>query len=508
MAQYRRRQVFNVAKEVLFFAAVTAVSLSMYAAPHDSAVQTLEACRAASNGRNAALCVQPPLLDAARSRYAAIRVACAADPVEAFCAWFHFLFLLVMMGGSPLGWALVLFLNSVDETMWSAHTRWVTNTFGEPFVSYGAFGYGVVAFACFIVPYIVYGTFMLPLDLHAATRDKAKEYKIQYKKEVDTSKLGAVVRTTLTNFFGIGGPALLLHIALTHASHGSKGVLVTGPLPSHRERAWMLPAHLVVNEVLFFYSHWAFHTNLFGLQLYKRFHKIHHEFTAPFALAALYAHPLEVRNSSRVPSHATAVTRSPRLARARSAPWHAPSSATSPSRQLLTCMLSVCTSHQSAHSALPSAPASVLLPSFSSLTLSHSRRASQSTALTSSSCTCGCAAPASALRHTTRAIACRGMRRLRKIQSSTTFTTCASTRAMARWAGSTRCMGPTAPSRSIRSMSPGSARRRRPSGSGSGQRRSRQRASRHACLRLAALSARVRWRRGCGRAVCVCHALY
>ena len=65
--------------------------------------------------------------------------------------------------------------------MWSAHTRWVTSTFGEPFVSYGAFGYGVVAFACFIVPYIVYGTFMLPLDLHAATRDKAKEYKIQYK---------------------------------------------------------------------------------------------------------------------------------------------------------------------------------------------------------------------------------------------------------------------------------------------------------------------------------------
>ena len=45
----------------------------------------------------------------------------------------------------------------------------------------------------------------------------------------------------------------------------------------------MLPAHLVVNEVLFFYVHWTFHAK----SLYSKYHKQHHEFTAPFALAAL-----------------------------------------------------------------------------------------------------------------------------------------------------------------------------------------------------------------------------
>lgn len=46
---------------------------------------------------------------------------------------------------------------------------------------------------------------------------------------------------------------------------------------------------VAVEEVGFFYTHWALHSKL----LYKRFHRRHHLLTRPTGPAAEYAHPLE-----------------------------------------------------------------------------------------------------------------------------------------------------------------------------------------------------------------------
>ncbi|KAI9362544.1 hypothetical protein DFJ73DRAFT_598588, partial [Zopfochytrium polystomum] len=46
---------------------------------------------------------------------------------------------------------------------------------------------------------------------------------------------------------------------------------------------------VVVEEVLFYYCHRLLHHPA----LYRHFHKVHHEFTAPMGVAAGYAHPLE-----------------------------------------------------------------------------------------------------------------------------------------------------------------------------------------------------------------------
>eukprot|EP01006_Ploeotia_vitrea_P041701 TRINITY_DN66564_c12_g3_i1.p2 TRINITY_DN66564_c12_g3~~TRINITY_DN66564_c12_g3_i1.p2 ORF type:complete len:196 (+),score=87.46 TRINITY_DN66564_c12_g3_i1:131-718(+) len=58
-------------------------------------------------------------------------------------------------------------------------------------------------------------------------------------------------------------------------------------LPSLRELVVVMAFNVVMNEVWFYFGHLAFHK--YG---YK-YHKVHHEFKAPVALVAAYAHPLE-----------------------------------------------------------------------------------------------------------------------------------------------------------------------------------------------------------------------
>lgn len=62
-----------------------------------------------------------------------------------------------------------------------------------------------------------------------------------------------------------------------------------GPLPSLSELFFHLVVFYFCEEFFFYYSHRAFHSNL----LYGPFHKLHHEFKAPVAIATIYAHPLE-----------------------------------------------------------------------------------------------------------------------------------------------------------------------------------------------------------------------
>jgi len=52
----------------------------------------------------------------------------------------------------------------------------------------------------------------------------------------------------------------------------------------------MEPRKALIDEILFFYSHWLCHANKF---LYQKVHKIHHLHSAPFAITADYAHWFE-----------------------------------------------------------------------------------------------------------------------------------------------------------------------------------------------------------------------
>ena len=59
-----------------------------------------------------------------------------------------------------------------------------------------------------------------------------------------------------------------------------------------------LLAFTIIEEIFFFYAHWALHSKY----LYARFHKIHHEWTATVGLAASYMHPFEYFISDSIPN--------------------------------------------------------------------------------------------------------------------------------------------------------------------------------------------------------------
>lgn len=62
------------------------------------------------------------------------------------------------------------------------------------------------------------------------------------------------------------------------------------PFPSISTMAYQIALFFVFEDFFHYWAHRALHKG----QLYKKIHKLHHEFSAPFGLAAEYAHPLEI----------------------------------------------------------------------------------------------------------------------------------------------------------------------------------------------------------------------
>jgi len=112
-------------------------------------------------------------------------------------------------------------------------------------------------------------------------------FKIQPGKNmpVDKTRLKQAIKTALFNQFCVAFPLNVI----TYPLAAWRGIRMTLPLPTFNEFVVDVCIFLIVEELLFYYFHRALHHP----KLYGRFHKYHHEWTAPIGIAAIYATPLE-----------------------------------------------------------------------------------------------------------------------------------------------------------------------------------------------------------------------
>jgi len=299
--RHRRAHALQAAWDVFFFLCIAAMSLTYLALEKD----TLRCSEQRASDRNASRgwfsnrhVDEPPPHCAAWSAYAAaIWREATVRPLEAGSAVFTNFFFISMCGNSPLAWLAAAGFASVTDPQWERFVQGVVEKWGHPFDGYSSYVLGVYAYSLFAVMFFVYGLLLLPLELWTPAVEAGAPYKIQGTKRVPRERIVPVMVHAIGHLLTIALPFILWIAHVTVSSRGEHGPRFGGALPRYTERAYMLLLHLLFNEVCFFYTHWAMHHGA----LYRRIHKQHHEFKAPFALAALYAHPIEFFIADLVP---------------------------------------------------------------------------------------------------------------------------------------------------------------------------------------------------------------
>jgi len=153
------------------------------------------------------------------------------------------------------------------DGLMARHGEWVNSPWGILAV------HELVYFGCF-VPYLV-------ADFIPALQ----KYKLQPTATNDAGSLWRCTKMLLFLHFIIEFPMMYL----THPAMAFFGIRTTGSLPQWHTLAWQMVVFLLMED---FYFYWI-HRFLHWKAIYKYVHKVHHLHTAPFGIAAEYAHPVE-----------------------------------------------------------------------------------------------------------------------------------------------------------------------------------------------------------------------
>ncbi|XP_021348241.1 fatty acid hydroxylase domain-containing protein 2-like [Mizuhopecten yessoensis] len=94
-----------------------------------------------------------------------------------------------------------------------------------------------------------------------------------------------VIQQLTFNSLAIHLPFMFLYYHLQVWRGCDQSFKVPAPLHFLRDVALCI----LIEEIAFYYAHRILHSSF----MYKRYHKVHHEFTAPFGLVSAYSHPVE-----------------------------------------------------------------------------------------------------------------------------------------------------------------------------------------------------------------------
>ncbi|KAI9872236.1 MAG: C-4 sterol methyl oxidase [Pleopsidium flavum] len=112
------------------------------------------------------------------------------------------------------------------------------------------------------------------------------KYKIQNQKLPTAQEQWNCAKLVLLSHFTVELP----QIWLFHPMAQYFGLATGVPFPSVLTMAYQIAVFFVLEDTWHYWSHRALHWG----PLYKNIHKIHHQYSAPFGLAAEYASPIEV----------------------------------------------------------------------------------------------------------------------------------------------------------------------------------------------------------------------
>ncbi|EDR13647.1 C4-methyl sterol oxidase [Laccaria bicolor S238N-H82] len=160
------------------------------------------------------------------------------------------------------------------EQQWVAWYVWI----GNPIIATGLMS--------FLMHEIVYFGRSIPWIIIDAT-PFFRKWKLQANKIPTAAEQWECTKQVLFSHFTIELPLIWLF----HPTAEGLGMSTYHvPFPSLKTMAPQIFLFFVFEDFFHFLAHQALHTGV----LYKHIHKIHHKYSAPFGLAAEYAHPAEV----------------------------------------------------------------------------------------------------------------------------------------------------------------------------------------------------------------------